>query len=158
MRDDTEKFAESKCRLPPWDKAAKQPLKRKKKYRKRRWMNKRGAKHPTLAGIPAGRENWQTWRELRETFLLLSGPSCPFLRWQEIAIVWHVAPVGPGCYKPAVKCDALCHGCALRLLLLFGCEGIRAGTQGSTVHPKEGRFHIPEWNAFWHSSASPWFE
>lgn len=160
MRDDIEKLAESKCHLPPWSAAAKQPLK-KSTEKEDEWTKEAQSIQRWLGSQlteKARQKDWQTSRELRETFLLLSGPSCPSLLWLEIAIVWHLAPVGPSCYKPAVKCDAFCHGCALRLLLLFGCGGIRAGTLGSTVHPKESRFHFPEWNAFWHSSASPWFE
>lgn len=123
------------------------------KNRGRRWMNERGAEHLTLAGIPADqkkgvkKKDWQTSRELGRP-CCFSGSLLPTKAgWLEIAIVWHLAPAGPGCCEPAVKCDARCRAFALQLLLLFGCGGIRAGTRGSTVHPKESRCHIPEWNA-----------
>lgn len=153
--DDIEILAESKCHLAPWSAAAKQPWEKKSTEKEDEWTK-------ALAGIPADGES-----EAKKTDRLQGGserPSClclvplaPFCYgWK--TIVWHLAPGGPGCYKPRVKCDVFCRGCALRLLLLSGCGGIRAGIRGSTVHPKESRFHILEWNAFWHCSASPWFE
>lgn len=159
MRGDIEKLAESKSDLLSPNCCSQATM--QKVLKKKRWMSKRGAKQHLLGSQlteKVQQKDWQTSRELRETFLLLSGPSCPFLPQLEIATAWHFAPVGSCCYKPAVKCNAFCHGCALWLLLLFSCRGIRAGTQGSNVHPKESRFHIPEWNAFWHCSARPWFE
>lgn len=126
--------------------------------KRKRWMIERRAQHPTLVSQEKARQkDWQTSREHRPSCFCLV-PLTPFLLRLKKAIVWHLVPVSLGCYKPAVKCNAFCHACAFRLLLLFGCGGIRAGTRGSTVHPKESRFHIPEWNAFWHCSASPWFE
>lgn len=39
------------------------------------------------------------------------------------------------------------------------CLAVEESVLGLRVlHPKESRFHIREWNAFWHSSTSPWFE
>lgn len=156
MRDDNEKLAESKCHLRPWSAAAKQH----EKEGRGKKMNDRKKSSASNTGIPGERKaKYNTDRLQGNTDLLAFVWSLlPLQLRLEKAIVWHLVPVSPGCYKPAVKCNAFCHGCALRLLLLFGCGGIRAGTWGSTVHPKESRFHIPEWNAFWHCSASPWFE
>lgn len=159
MRHDIEKWLESKCYLPSCSVSAKQP--RIKHRKKRRWMSEtelsiqRRWWSQLMGKARQKTDRFQERAERPSCFCLV--PQAPSAM-DGNSIVWHLAPMGPGCYKPAVKCDAFCHDCALRLLLLFGCAGIRAGTRGSTVHPEESRFHIPEWNAFWHCSANPWFE
>lgn len=97
-----------------------------------RWMKERDAKRPTLAGSQLrrkrGREDWQTSREFGETFPLLSCPSSPFLPRLEIAIVWHLAPGGRGCYKRGLKCDAFCHVHWDCCCCCLAAEGSEAGT------------------------------
>lgn len=160
MRCDIEKLAESKCHLPPWSATARQPKEQRKKMneRERRWASNVSWNPSWPKKGSQKKKDWQTSRELGRPCCFSGSLLLTKAGWLEIAIVWHLAPAGPGCCEPAVKCDARCRAFALQLLLLFGCGGIRAGTRGSTAHPKESRCHIPEWNAFWHCSASPWFE
>lgn len=75
-------------------------------------------------GSEAVQKDRETSRHLCETF---SAFVCSPLLLSAVArecAEWHSAPVRPGCCNAAVKCDAFCCVCALRLVL-FGWGGIR---------------------------------
>lgn len=119
------------------------------------WMKKR-------SWIPADRDSEAETDRLQgssETFLVCNGPphthtfffamrgnrNCDtWLLWVQAATSqqWNVI-----LSATVVHSDCCC------------CLAVEESELGlRVVHPKESRFHIQEWNAFWHFSASPWFE